>query len=695
MERIQLRRDVSTKWTEINPILMEGEVGFEIDTKLRKIGDGVTAWNNLDYLAAENIVQELGDSTTATVSQNTITESFGNYVENEEFIRAYIDNNGRFLFGIKNDGSVDWVKGIPYHIHKIISSKEEKQVGKTLVNSEYASSLGTSSNEEYSNLIVDASNTPLFWIDKNGNIGWAKGVPQPIKDYIKDNVSSKNTQEVYFKYNFTSVVIFSKVIKTLVYPTDSLVLKLSDSLKADVNNASIKVYYENGTTKVLNLTQLDSIFWRIHNDSEKIISKVDITFVFNSESTGKLEAFIESAYGTAKSVNLQSKLISSNIVFEDDFDTSNWNKNWNNSFNFKDRNVSSNNNGFNWSNYDNLPELIHCENSILHLNLLNKRLLPNPSIYPMTYVGAVLYGEKSLLLYEGIIRVKAKVIYSTSPYFTTGLWTLTKNQVNTIDFNGVPTLFNWPRLNEFDILETSLDNQVNLAYNSVHLVNNNGYNSATKNAAFQTGYGGYGYDKSDWHIYTMSIKDGIVSYFIDDHFIYDLDVKEVSQDNIFYLQGLRFFVNAKSTSDSTDLDKPVELQIDWVKAYSFEKPIKAESFILKPITQYIDNIIYPTNISYKADSSISNITLKKDHRFALHSTFTPYNTTNQACNFKAANSNIVIFAPDRDYELNNDSTLNFTSIVDWYIVGITVGSTQVTCTCADGIIQTFTVTVVE
>jgi hypothetical protein len=60
MERIQLRRDLAAKWAEINPILMEGEVGFEIDTKLRKIGDGVTAWNNLDYLAADNVVQGFG-----------------------------------------------------------------------------------------------------------------------------------------------------------------------------------------------------------------------------------------------------------------------------------------------------------------------------------------------------------------------------------------------------------------------------------------------------------------------------------------------------------------------------------------------------------------------------------------------------------------------------------------------------------
>ena len=74
MERIQLRRDLSTKWVEINPILMEGEVGFETDTKLRKIGDGVTAWNNLDYLTTDNIVQEFGNNKGLTISQKVITE---------------------------------------------------------------------------------------------------------------------------------------------------------------------------------------------------------------------------------------------------------------------------------------------------------------------------------------------------------------------------------------------------------------------------------------------------------------------------------------------------------------------------------------------------------------------------------------------------------------------------------------------
>lgn len=73
MDRIQFRRDTSANWTTYNPVLMEGEVGYETDTKKRKIGDGTNTWNNLEYLAAENISQELGDSENMTVSQKAIT----------------------------------------------------------------------------------------------------------------------------------------------------------------------------------------------------------------------------------------------------------------------------------------------------------------------------------------------------------------------------------------------------------------------------------------------------------------------------------------------------------------------------------------------------------------------------------------------------------------------------------------------
>ena len=48
--KIQLRRDLAANWTGTNPVLAQGEPGVELDTKKMKVGDGVTAWNDLAYI---------------------------------------------------------------------------------------------------------------------------------------------------------------------------------------------------------------------------------------------------------------------------------------------------------------------------------------------------------------------------------------------------------------------------------------------------------------------------------------------------------------------------------------------------------------------------------------------------------------------------------------------------------------------
>lgn len=48
---VKIRRDVAADWTTANPVLAEGELGWESDTNLAKFGDGVTAWNSLGYFA--------------------------------------------------------------------------------------------------------------------------------------------------------------------------------------------------------------------------------------------------------------------------------------------------------------------------------------------------------------------------------------------------------------------------------------------------------------------------------------------------------------------------------------------------------------------------------------------------------------------------------------------------------------------
>jgi hypothetical protein len=47
--RIQFRRDTSANWETYNPILLQGEFGYELDTGFAKIGDGSTPWDSLEY----------------------------------------------------------------------------------------------------------------------------------------------------------------------------------------------------------------------------------------------------------------------------------------------------------------------------------------------------------------------------------------------------------------------------------------------------------------------------------------------------------------------------------------------------------------------------------------------------------------------------------------------------------------------
>ncbi len=45
----QFRRSTASEWTNVNPLLLSGELGLETDTHFIKIGDGVNNWNSLPY----------------------------------------------------------------------------------------------------------------------------------------------------------------------------------------------------------------------------------------------------------------------------------------------------------------------------------------------------------------------------------------------------------------------------------------------------------------------------------------------------------------------------------------------------------------------------------------------------------------------------------------------------------------------
>jgi hypothetical protein len=53
--RVRIRRAFTEDWLRINPILREGEPGYDRSKNMLKIGDGVTAWADLPYLSSPDV----------------------------------------------------------------------------------------------------------------------------------------------------------------------------------------------------------------------------------------------------------------------------------------------------------------------------------------------------------------------------------------------------------------------------------------------------------------------------------------------------------------------------------------------------------------------------------------------------------------------------------------------------------------
>ena len=73
--RIQIRRDTAADWTQANPVLSAGEIGYESDTDKAKIGDGSTNWNTLPYFIYRPTFAEVLSKPT-TIAGFGITDAF-------------------------------------------------------------------------------------------------------------------------------------------------------------------------------------------------------------------------------------------------------------------------------------------------------------------------------------------------------------------------------------------------------------------------------------------------------------------------------------------------------------------------------------------------------------------------------------------------------------------------------------------
>lgn len=160
-DRVLQRHDTAANWQTHNPVLAEGELGIITDgAKGYKIGDGVTAWNDLDYPAnLTQIVDNVGTSTTVAISQRVVTEMVGldEYLAFSEgtaySVGDVVNYNGKLYQFISDHTAGAWVGNdvketdvIKVHIVQELGNNEDRVVSQKAL-SEIINSLESKINE--------------------------------------------------------------------------------------------------------------------------------------------------------------------------------------------------------------------------------------------------------------------------------------------------------------------------------------------------------------------------------------------------------------------------------------------------------------------------------------------------------------------------------------------------------------------
>jgi hypothetical protein len=104
-KKIQIRRGTATDWTNFNPVLSSGELGYDVTNKNFKVGDGTTAWNSLLYTFAD--IDDFDDFKDEI--NDTIDTKIGNYLSvNDAMIFKGTIGTGGTLEALPTTHSAGW-----------------------------------------------------------------------------------------------------------------------------------------------------------------------------------------------------------------------------------------------------------------------------------------------------------------------------------------------------------------------------------------------------------------------------------------------------------------------------------------------------------------------------------------------------------------------------------------------------------
>lgn len=79
LTNIKLRRGAALEWETVNPVLDDGELGYDKTNKLIKIGNGIDPWNNLLFIARTNPV--LLEANSSFIEKLSIRSSYVDFTQ--------------------------------------------------------------------------------------------------------------------------------------------------------------------------------------------------------------------------------------------------------------------------------------------------------------------------------------------------------------------------------------------------------------------------------------------------------------------------------------------------------------------------------------------------------------------------------------------------------------------------------------
>lgn len=219
-------------------------------------GLSVLTWNG--SWSSQQILS-IDDEPTAG-SDNLVTSGglvnyYGGYVENPEWRWVITDSEKHVVAGIKANGEIEWVLGVPTPIKNYIKNiittsletKEDKVVGKGLIDSEFSNNVSYEENPEFATAEVDSEKKLLGGRKLNGIRFEKIGFETPLL-FI-----DKNQCYIYNDPENRVTLIVDKNKKVVSFRDKNGVLHENAGIKTSLLNASNLVLSEEGVKNLIDL----------------------------------------------------------------------------------------------------------------------------------------------------------------------------------------------------------------------------------------------------------------------------------------------------------------------------------------------------------------------------------------------------------------------------------------------------------